>query len=405
MSSSPLTFAYRAQRIDGQPLSGTIDAESVDQARDRLETLRLRVIQLEPSASAAPGVRPLRGEDFVTFNQQLAQLAAAGLPLEHGLRLIAQDMRQGKVANTIRQIADDLEKGQPLGQAFEKHASQFPTAYGQLIEAGVRTNNLSGMLLSLGQHLQTISRMRAAMWRAISYPLMVFIALCFVIAFIGTFVLPKFQDVFKDFGVRLPAITQFLISSSSAIGTSAISAAILVIALLIAWAILRSAGKDAAIRDAVGLRLPLVGAVLRRSLVSRWCDAVRIGVAGGMDLPAAMRTAGVAVGSPRLAGDVEAIAARLESGQPLDLGGRQRSLIPATVTAVIELSSRQGALADTLGTLARMYQQQARAKVGLIPAVLTPVLLALLTGIIGFIIVAMFAPFVTLIQSVTGGHF
>src|SRR4029079_5525060 len=106
---SPRPSPPRPQSIAAQPLTGTIDATDPDQARQRLEALRLRVIDLEP-AGASPAVRPLRGDDFLTFNQQLAHLSAAGLPLEHGLRLIARDMRRGRVANTVKQIADELEK-------------------------------------------------------------------------------------------------------------------------------------------------------------------------------------------------------------------------------------------------------------------------------------------------------
>jgi type IV pilus assembly protein PilC len=399
MSSIPLTFAYRAQGLDGQPLSGTIDAGSADQARERLESLRLRVLELEPAAGSKR-TSALRGEDFVTFNQQLAQLAATGLPLEQGLRLIAQDMRRGKVANTVRQIADELEKGEPLGEAFEKRKGQFPPAYGRLIQAGVATNNLSGMLLNLSEYQRTLARLRAAIWRATAYPLTVFIALCLVVAFLGEWVLPQFQNVFGMWGTKLPAITQFMLDYSRVMSVIAIGAAGVIILMLIIWRILRLMGRENGIRDAVGLRLPLIGPVLKRSVISRWCDAVKLGVVGGMDLPAAMRTGADAVGSPRLGRDVEKLAARMEAGEAIDLGERL-SLIPGTVTASIELSSRQGGLQETLATLSRMYQQQAQAKVGLIPAVLTPLLLALLTGIIGFIILAMFMPFATLLRSIS----
>lgn len=398
MSSIPLTFAYRAQGIDGQPLSGTIDAASADQARERLESLRLRVLDLEPAASSTR-TRALRGEDFVTFNQQLAQLAATGLPLEQGLRLIAQDMRRGKVANTVRQIADELEKGEPLAAAFEKRKGQFPPAYGRLIQAGVATNNLSGMLLNLSEYQRTLSRLRAALWRATAYPLTVFIALCLVVAFLGEWVLPQFENVFGMWGARLPAITQFMLDFSPVMSAIAIGAAGVVVFMLILWRILRLMGRENGIRDAVGLRLPLIGPVLKRSLISRWCDAVKLGVVGGMDLPGAMRTGADAVGSPRLGRDVEKLAGRMEAGEAIDLGERL-SLIPGTVTASIELSSRQGGLEETLATLARMYQQQAQAKVGVIPAILTPLLLALLSLVIGFIILAMFMPFATLLRSI-----
>src|SRR5947209_3589155 len=93
------SFAYRAQALDGQPFTGTIDAASADEARQRLEALRLRIIELAPSSSGstAPAAAAMRGEDFLTFNQQLAYLAEAGMPMERGLRLIATDLRRGRI--------------------------------------------------------------------------------------------------------------------------------------------------------------------------------------------------------------------------------------------------------------------------------------------------------------------
>jgi type II secretory pathway component PulF len=402
MSSLPNTFAYRAQGIDGQPLSGTVDAASADHARERLESLRLRVLELAPAADPARSARPLRGEDFLTFNQQLAHLTAAGMPLEHGLRLIAEDLRRGRVADTVRQIADDLEKGVPLGAAFEKHASQFPPAYGHLVDAGVKTNNLSGMLLNLGEHLRTLAQLRAALWRALAYPLVVFIALCCIVAFLSGYLFPRFSDVYQMWGTQLPAVTEFLIHHGRAIAVFFLALAVLVVAALLVARVLKAAGKHGPLRDAVGLRLPLVGPVLSRSLVSRWCDAVRLGVVGGMDLPQAMRTAGDAVGSNRIRADADRMAAKLEAGQPI-LAGESFDVLPATVPAAIDLSTRHGGLPQTLGTLAHMYREQAQAKVGVIPAVLTPLLLTLLTCAIGFIILAMFLPFVTLINALSGG--
>jgi type IV pilus assembly protein PilC len=410
MSTAPISsqsFAYRAQTIEGQALSGTLDAESVDHAKARLESLRLRVLEMSPAAAptaTAAAAGPLRGVDFVTFNQQLAHLTAAGMPIERGLRLIAQDLRRGRVSSTIRQIADELDRGVSLALAFERYSSRFPPAYGRLIDAGVRTNNLSGMLLSLGRHMETVARLRAAMWRAVSYPLMVFVALCLVVAFVATSVLPKFQEIFRDFGTALPWITQTLIDISRPVGIAALVLAGVVVVLVILSRLARGSAVYQAVQDAVVSRLPLVGPVVRRSLVSRWCDATRLGVMGGLDLPAAMRTAGDAVGSARLRRDTEAIIGRMESGQPIDSGMPSRgALLPGSVTAAIELASQNRNLPETLGTLSEMYRQQALARVGVIPAVLTPMLLAILMLVIGAIILALFAPFVSLIESVSGG--
>src|SRR3954449_1308583 len=98
------TFAYQAQTYDGQPISGTIDAADLHDAARRLETLRLRVIRLDKTHAPAPRARALSEQDFTTFNQQLAQLTAAGMPIERGLRLVAEDMRSGRLAQAVRLV-------------------------------------------------------------------------------------------------------------------------------------------------------------------------------------------------------------------------------------------------------------------------------------------------------------
>jgi hypothetical protein len=178
-TQSICTFAYQAQTVEGQPLSGTIDAASADEAVLQLEAMHLRVIELVPAGEAAKP-KALRGDDFIAFNQQLGYLTAAGLPIEQGLRLIAQDMRSGRLSTTVRQIADELDKGVALGAALERHQGQFPSMYGRLIEAGVRANNLPGMLFSLSRHLELVRRMRAMLWRSSAYPLMVMVGVAMV---------------------------------------------------------------------------------------------------------------------------------------------------------------------------------------------------------------------------------
>src|SRR5437762_8585338 len=155
------TFAYIAQTFDGRSMSGTIDAVNVDDAAKRLSDLRLRVIHLDPIQRPVRA-KPLNGEDFAAFNQQLAHLSAAGLPIEQGLRLIAEDFRHGGLAQSVRNISNELERGVSLGDAFKRHEKEFPVLYGTLVDAGVRTNNLPAVLLNLGRHLEMVARLRAA---------------------------------------------------------------------------------------------------------------------------------------------------------------------------------------------------------------------------------------------------
>ena len=203
------TFAYIAQTFDGRSMSGTIDAVNVDDAAKRLSDLRLRVIHLDPTQRPARA-KPLSGEDFAAFNQQLAHLSAAGLPIEQGLRLIAEDLRHGGLARSVRDVSAELERGASLGEAFTRHEKQFPPLYGALVDAGVRAGNLPAVLLNLGRHLELVARLRAAVWRAFAYPLTVLCGLLIVLIFLGRFVLPQFQEMYRKWYIELPAITKIL---------------------------------------------------------------------------------------------------------------------------------------------------------------------------------------------------
>ena len=125
------------------------------------------------------------------------------------------------------------------------------------------------------------------------------------------------------------------------------------------------------------LPLPLIGPVLRRNLIARWCDAVRLGVEAGLDLPRAIELAGEAVASPRLKRDGDELIGALSSGKTPDAVIGSTRLLPATVPAAMTLAAQNSDLPRTLATLSEMYQQQAETRLNLIPGLLTPLLILL----------------------------
>lgn len=413
----PTRFAYEAQSDAGYRVSGTIDAPDAETALLRLRSMRLRVNEVSPVApsngdaagtgtTSTRGRRAVRGDDFIAFNQQLAHLAAAGLPIESGLRLIAKDLRRGRLAETVKTVADDLDRGTPLGQAFDNHRARFPALYGRLLDAGVRSGNLAGVLLNFGRHLELVQRLRAALWRTLAYPAAVFAALAVVMMFLGARVLPQFEQIITGFNLRLPWPTQVLFAVAPAVPWLAGAALAAAAAAPVGWGLLRTAGKDRAAVDVVARRTPVVGRALRLNLVARWCDAVRIGVTAGMPLPEAIGLADDAVRSPALRSDGEALAARLAAGRPLADAADGLRLLPATVPATIDLASGSGAgsdgnrdLAGALDGLADLYERQAEQRVAAIPAVLTPLTVIVVAVTLGFVILALVLPVIKLLDS------
>jgi type IV pilus assembly protein PilC len=229
---------------------------------------------------------------------------------------------------------------------------------------------------------------------------MVFVALLAVMIFLGIAVLPRFEELFTSFHIRLPWPTEALLLLSR------VAPAVLALALVIAiggpilWALLRVRGRDRAAIDLLVLPLPLVGPALRLNLIARWCDAARIGVDAGLDLPAAIDLAGDAVGSPRLRRDGAALIDQLSAGRPLS--GTPVRMLPPTVPAAIELASGHHDLPSTLRTLSDLYERQADVRVNAIPAVLTPLLVLFIAASVGLVIVALLMPFASVLNGMGG---
>jgi len=396
--STMQTFIYDAQTAAGQHVGGTIRAEDHDDARTLLGVMQLRVLDLRLD-DAPPPRRALREQDFVLFNQQLAHLTHAGLPVESGLRLIAQETRSPRVAGAVRAVADDLARGRPMGEAFEARRGQFPRLYGRLIDAGVAISNLPGMLFNIGRHLELVARLRGAVMRAAAYPVMVLAALALVLLFISIVILPQFVEMFADFDVEMPALTLWVLNSTVWLPWAMGAALTAIVLWPVAWRLARLSGADAGITDGLMLPMPLIGRVLRHSFVARWCDTVRLGVEAGLDLPRAIELASDAIGSPTLRRDGERLAQCLAAGQPLrDCG--PLALLPVTVTTAIEMSTEQQRLADTLATMTDLHRQQAETRLSHVSAMLMPIMLVVLGLIIGFIVLALFLPLLTVTNSV-----
>ena len=389
------SFAYKAQSPQGQAIVGTIECPDPLSAGHTLEGLGLRVLEISPAGPRA--VRPLKSEDFYALNLQLAQLTSAGLPLEQGLRLVARDMRRGRLAAAINEVAGDLEKGVPLSEAFDRRRGRFPMLYGRLVDAGVRMGNLTGVLLSLGEHLSMVQRLRATLWSVLSYPAAVLLALSAVLIFLHLFVQPQMLEVMRPFKAELPAATLLLMHLADGIPWVIAAVVLLLVAFAGIGLVFRLRGKPQTFVDYFILPLPLIGPIIGRGLLARWCDAVALGVQGGQDLPAAMALASDAIGSPRLASDTQKLVQALSAGQPIDSVTGLR-VLPATIPAAMQLGSATGDLATILRNLSGMYQRQAEYRAQALPAILTPILILILGVIIAIAILGLFAPLVAMLQ-------
>ena len=393
-------FAYQSVTESGRLMTGTVEASGPEQAEQMLVEMRLHVNAIEKVKDRPPQTAVGRNE-FLLFNQQLASLTQAGIPLERGLRELAADAGSGKMSRLINEITDELERGVPLDEAVEKRKSHFPPLYSQILKAGLETGRLSEMLTSLNRHLEVELQTRRIIVESVCYPAVVLTLMAVILTFLLVFIVPSFSEVLKDMSDRkasFPLLTRTVLAFSNYIWHFWAVIGIAAVAAVLGWGSLSASAAGRRMRENVFLKIPLVGRVYESGLLARLAEAMAVLTAAGCTLPLTVRLAGQSSRRELMKQDCELLAGQIEQGQGIFEAGMGCRLIPRLFLYATQLATQRNELHDSLTNLGQMYAQQTIARQGRTRALLMPMMIIFVGGIVGLVVLAMFLPMVTMIQ-------
>lgn len=206
-------YRYTAEDSEGRPTDGHIGAETVEEARHRLEQQGLRVlevIQAESGSYAEPRSEKLSADEGERLVENVANLSAAGLPLSPGLRAAGDESDSPRLANAFYYLADQIDQGRSLDEVLTSTQDLLPRSITVLIQAAAQSGQLGPALSELVEHYRATSALRRNIGRGLAYPVLVAVLAAVVLGCIVTFIAPGFEQIFSDFGARLPAITLVL---------------------------------------------------------------------------------------------------------------------------------------------------------------------------------------------------
>ncbi|MBM4026514.1 MAG: type II secretion system F family protein [Planctomycetes bacterium] len=395
------TFQYHALTGAGRLMKGTIEAGSPAEAAEALKGMELNVNVLE-KAKPERLQTPVGRNEFLLFNQQLASLTKAGVPLERGLRELAQDVASKSMRQLVADVAADLEAGAPIEEAFGKREKQFPPLYGRILKAGVETGRLSEMLTSLNRHLELAGHTRRIVFEAVSYPAVILTLGAIIITGIFVYVVPQFKPVLKEMiGGQLNPLTASVLNLADNIIPVWIGVGILVAAAVVGFTTLSASPAGRRFKEALFLRLPVVGGLYRNSLLSRMAEAMAVLIGAGCDIPEALRLGAVSSGSEKLLLDSELVAGQIERGTSILQAGQSAGLLPRLFLYSVQLGAQRNELQDNLYSLGSMYADQARVGQSHLQMILLPLLLALIGSIVALAVLAMFLPMIQVVTSLS----
>ena len=394
------TFEYQALTSAGRMMTGTLESATREQAEALLAEMKLTVHSVEMSRQVRPRSRLGRSE-FLLFNQQLASITKAGVPLERGLREVVADIESRAMRKHVADLAADLEAGTSIEEAFEKRRNLFPPLYGHIVQAGIRSGRLTEMLTSLNHHLEVSTRTRRIVFEAMAYPLVVLFLAAVMMTFVLAIVVPQMQPIYEDLSGSLPLPTQALLFLARNLGYLWLGAGAFIGVMVAAAGFLAGFPEGRRFKEAVRLRVPILGRVLHRSLLARLSDAMAMLVEAGCDMPACLRLASSATGSETMRMECEILAGHVERGENVIDGARLCRWIPALFAYSMQIGSQRNELQNNLHNLSDMYTRQIEMGQSQLQAILLPTMLLVVGGFIFAAITAMFMPVIAMIQSMT----
>ena len=395
------TFEYNALTSAGRLMKGTIEAGSNQEADELLQQMQLVVNSVEKATLKKPKTAIGRNE-FVLFNQQLASITKAGIPLERGLRELAGDISSRSMRRLVDAIADELEAGVSIEKAFEKRQKHFPPLYGRILKAGVETGRLSEMLTSLNRHLEMANQTKRIIFEAMCYPVVILALAAVILTGVFMFIIPQFESVLEEMtGGTLPGVTRLFLSMSTNVVPFWTAVGLVIAAIVALFAMLSASAAGRRFKESLLIKIPVIGRVYHSSMLSRMAEGLAIMVAAGSDMPVSLRLSSGATGSEKLILESEALAGQIEQGANILEAGQLCRVIPRLFLYSIQLGTQRNELQDNLYSLGQMYAEQARCGQARLQAVLLPVMLIGVGCFLAMTILAMFLPMIGIITNLS----
>jgi type IV pilus assembly protein PilC len=396
------TFEYNALTSAGRLMKGTIEAGTNQEANELLKQMQLVVNSVE-EAKVKKLKTAIGRNEFLLFNQQLASITKAGIPLERGLRELAGDIQSRSMRKLVNAVADELEAGVSIEQAFEKRQKHFPPLYGRILKAGVETGRLSEMLTSQNRHLEMATQTRRIIFEALTYPAVILVLASIILTGVFMFIIPQFAVVLSEIteGSQLPGITRLFLSMAHNVVPFWITVGFVIAAIVALYAILSASAAGRRFKESLLLKIPVIGRVYHSSILSRMAEGMAIMVAAGSDMPVSLRLSSGATGSEKLMIENEALAGQIEQGTNILEAGQFCRMIPRLFLYSIQLGTQRNELQDNLYSLGQMYAEQARCGQARLQAVLLPVMLIGVGGFIAMTIMAMFLPMIQIVTNLS----
>jgi type IV pilus assembly protein PilC len=419
------TFQYEAMDNTGLEVKDVIEANSEQEAQAKIREKGFFVTKIAEKGRATKKAtkkdgktvegakkKPNRkgktfslggvsGKKLCTFTRQLSTLQDAGLPILRSLRILETQAKPGPLKNALGGVIEDIESGSTLSEAMAKQPKAFDNLYVNMVKAGEAGGALETILQRLAEFKERQQSLKRKVQGAMIYPCAVIFVATGIVGFIMYYIIPKFKKIFEDFDTDLPPITEVLIGCSDAVVNYWYLGPVIPLAVFIMIKIIKKNKTGAYCVDWLSLKIPLLGQILRKSIVARTTRTLGTLIASGVPILEALSITRDTAGNGVFVKAFEHVSAAIREGEAMWIPLKETRQVDEIVVNMVAVGEETGALDTMLYKVADVYDEEVSVLIEGLLNLLEPLMVVVLGLIVGFIVIALFMPLIKLLNDLS----
>ncbi len=399
MAAATLTkYEFTAKDKSGKLVEGKVDAENENVLREKLlgmgaMPLDIRVANAGMQKEIKLGLpKRIKLKDLAIFSRQFATMLSAGLPLIRCLSILAEQTENEELARVLRIVKTDIEEGNPLSKSMERQPRAFPPLMINMIKAGEVGGFLDQTMIQIAEAFEADVKLRGKIKAALTYPVVIFILAMLMCAGMLIFIVPVFEKMFSSLGGELPLPTKILVVMSKGLKMGLPFIAVGSVAFVVWW---RKNAHKPGIRNVVDplkLRLPVFGNLFQKVAIARFSRNFGTLLRSGVPLLQALDIVAETTGSVVITRALRDVEESVRQGESIHKPLSEHDVFPPMVVQMVAVGEDTGAIDEMLGKIAEFYDEEVESTTEQLTALIEPLMIAFLGGVVGSMIIALYMP-------------
>jgi type IV pilus assembly protein PilC len=391
------TYTFKAMDVAGVPARGEVEAVSKQAVADQLKERGLIVLEIAHKYRSkelnVELFRRVKANELAVATRQLSTMISSGMTILRALTVLEEQSDNSLLKETLANVRGDVEAGMMLSDAIERHPKVFNPLFVSMVRAGETGGVLEESLMRTADQLEKDASLRRQVRGAMIYPAMVITFATIVLLALVAFLIPVFEGVFKQFGGKLPALTEVMVKFSHLVNDQWYILILFVGITSTSFIYFKKSKWGRPRWDAFRLRVPMkIGDVVQKVAIARWSRTFASLVSAGVPIMQAIEITGKTAGNAVIEKSMADVIANVKNGGTISEPLSHAKVFPPMVAHMVGVGEETGALDTMLAKVADFYEDEVAAAIKALTSILEPAMIILVGGIVGVIVISMYLP-------------